>query len=90
MGGWVGLAGVAKHSPVCDVWETRCRTALHQVHWERVEAMGRWVRYTVQRLNKIILLQHWWDRERSWLQLMAQEEIDKLGAREGKQGLQIL
>ena len=74
-----------------DIRETRCRTALQQVCWERVEAMGRWAMDTLQwRLNKIILLQHRRHWDRGWLQLRAQEEVDKLRAQEGKQWQQIV
>ena len=72
------------------IWETRCRVALLQVYWERVEELGRWAVGTMQwRLNKVLLQQHQWNWDRGWLQFRAQEEAAKLWAREGIQALGI-
>ena len=56
-------AAVAKKQREMDIWETRCRLALRQVCWGRVDATGRWAVDTLQwRLNKI--MQHQSNRGR--------------------------
>ena len=88
-------AGWAKRQREMYIWETRCRVALLQVYWERVEELGRWAVGTMQwRLNKVLLRQHQWNWDRGWPQFRAQEEAaskrrSKLWAREGIQALGI-
>ena len=77
-------AAWAKRQREMDIWETRCRVALLQVYWERVEEMGRWAVGALQwKLNKVILRQHQWNWDRGWLQFWAQEEAATVGKRGG-------
>ena len=83
-------AGWAKRQREMHIWNTRCRVALLQVYWERVEELGRWAVGTMEwRLNKVLLRQQQWNWERGWQHFRVQEEAAKLWAREGIQALGI-
>ena len=69
----------AKRQLEVSIWETRCRKAMLQVYWDRVEELGRSALDTLQwKLHKRIFLQHQLNWDRGWLPYRAQEEAAKL------------